>query len=85
MGKLWSARRRGKSAQSVGRKKKGPIGAKKKENMNSKEIIKRRIELKKQLIMLTQKEIKELEEQLSKTAGDRVIPENRQPEPASLA
>lgn len=50
--------------------------------MNRNEIIKRRIELKKQLVMITRKEIKELEQQLK--TRDRVIPENRQPEPASL-
>ena len=37
--------------------------------MNRNEIIKRRIELKKQLVMLTRKEIKELEEQLKKKAA----------------
>lgn len=49
--------------------------------MNEIDIIQRRIELKKQLIEITKAEIEELE----KMAGDRLITENRQPEPASLA
>ena len=54
--------------------------------MNKIEEIKRRIELKQQLIILTGQEIQALERVLIEIkAGDRVIPENRQPEPASPA
>ena len=51
--------------------------------MNRKDELKRRIELKRQLIKLTEIEIEVLESELQKT-GDRLITENRQPEPASL-
>lgn len=50
--------------------------------MTHKEYLKRKIELKNQLILLTEIEIAELEKALM---ADRVIPENRQPEPASAA
>jgi hypothetical protein len=51
--------------------------------MNRKDELKRRIELKRQLIKLTEIEIEALNAELQKT-GDRLITENRQPEPASL-
>ena len=51
--------------------------------MNRKDELKRRIELKRQLIKLTEIEIEVLESELQKTR-DRLITENRQPEPASL-
>jgi hypothetical protein len=53
--------------------------------MTEKETIKRRIEIKKQLIILTLDEIIELEKKLNGKEGDRLITENRQPEPASLS
>jgi len=52
--------------------------------MNRKDELKRRIELKRQLIKLTEIEIEVLESELQRKAGDRLITENRQPEPASL-
>jgi hypothetical protein len=52
--------------------------------MNRKDELKRRIELKRQLIKLTEIEIEALESELQKQTGDRLITENRQPEPASL-
>ncbi len=52
--------------------------------MTRQEELKRRIELKRQLIKLTTHEIEALEETLDKITGDRLITENRQPEPASL-
>ena len=51
--------------------------------MNRKDELKRRIELKRQLIKLTEIEIEALNAEFKKT-GDRLITENRQPEPASL-
>lgn len=51
--------------------------------MTNEEELKRRIELKRQLVLLTVEEIWALEDELWKM-GDRVAPENRQPEPASL-
>jgi hypothetical protein len=78
----WNARQKGKSALSAGGKKRKCIRGKK-ENMNRKDELKRRIELKRQLIKLTEIEIEVLESELQKTR-DRVAPENRQPEPASL-
>lgn len=52
--------------------------------MNRKDELKRRIELKRQLIKLTEIEIEVLESELQRKTGDRLITENRQPEPASL-
>lgn len=52
--------------------------------MNNKDELKRRIELKRQLIKLTEIEIDALENELQRKTGDRLITENRQPEPASL-
>ena len=46
--------------------------------------IERKIELKRQLIKLTEIEIDALENELQRKTGDRLITENRQPEPASL-
>ena len=46
--------------------------------------IERKIELKRQLIRLTEIEIEVLERELQGKTGDRLITENRQPEPASL-
>ena len=51
--------------------------------MNRKDELKRRIELKRQLIRLTEIEIEAMKRELKK-AGDRLITKNRQPEPASL-
>lgn len=51
--------------------------------MTKKDELKRRIELKRQLIRLTEIEIEAMKRELKKT-GDRLITENRQPEPASL-
>lgn len=51
--------------------------------MTKKDELKRRIELKRQLIKLTEIEIEAMKRELKKTR-DRVAPENRQPEPASL-
>ena len=79
----WNARPPGRSAQSAGGKKRKRIRGKK-ENMNRKDELKRRIELKRQLIRLTEIEIEVLESELQRKAGDRLITENRQPEPASL-
>jgi hypothetical protein len=78
----WNARQKGKSALSAGGKKRKCIRGKK-ENMNRKDELKRRIELKRQLIKLTEIEIEALNAELQKT-GDRLITENRQPEPASI-
>ena len=78
----WNAHQKGKSALSAGGKKRKCIRGKK-ENMNRKDELKRRIELKRQLIKLTEIEIEALNAELQKT-GDRLITENRQPEPASL-
>ncbi|HQI25581.1 MAG TPA: hypothetical protein PLV15_12095 [Smithella sp.] len=52
--------------------------------MNRKDELKRRIELKRQLIKLTEIEIEALNAELQNKTGDRLITENRQPEPASL-
>ena len=79
----WNAHPSGKSALSAGGKKRKCIRGKK-ENMNRKDELKRRIELKRQLIKLTEIEIEVLESELQRKAGDRLITENRQPEPASL-
>lgn len=79
----WSAHPSGEFAQSAGGKKRNCIRGKK-ENMNRKDELKRRIELKRQLIRLTEIEIEVLESELQRKAGDRLITENRQPEPASL-
>jgi hypothetical protein len=54
-----------------------------KKGMTKKDELKRRIELKRQLIKLTEIEIEAMKRELKKTR-DRVAPENRQPEPASL-
>jgi len=78
----WNAHQKGKSALSAAGKKRKCIRGKK-ENMNRKDELKRRIELKRQLIKLTEIEIEALNAELQKT-GDRLITENRQPEPASL-
>lgn len=78
----WNAHPKGKSVQSAGGNERKRIRGKK-ENMNRKDELKRRIELKRQLIKLTEIEIEVLESELQKTR-DRVAPENRQPEPASL-
>ena len=80
---LCIARHGGKFALSAGGKKRKCIRGKK-ENMNRKDELKRRIELKRQLIKLTEIEIEVLESELQRKAGDRLITENRQPEPASL-
>ena len=56
----------------------------KEENMNRKDELKRRIELKRQLIKLTEIEIEALNAELQNKTRDRLITENRQPEPASL-
>jgi hypothetical protein len=77
----WNAHQKGKSALSAGGKKRKCIRGKK--GMTKKDELKRRIELKRQLIKLTEIEIEVLESELQKT-GDRLITENRQPEPASL-
>jgi hypothetical protein len=77
----WNARQKGKSALSAAGKKRNCIRGKK--GMTKKDELKRRIELKRQLIKLTEIEIEVLESELQKT-GDRLITENRQPEPASL-
>ena len=77
----WNAHQNGEFAQSAGGKKRRFIKGKK--DMNRKDELKRRIELKRQLIKLTEIEIEVLESELQKT-GDRLITENRQPEPASL-
>ena len=78
----WNARPPGRSAQSAGGKKRRFIKGKK--EMTKKDELKRRIELKRQLIKLTEIEIEVLESELQRKAGDRLITENRQPEPASL-
>ena len=78
----WNARPPGRSAQSAGGKKRRFIKGKK--EMTKKDELKRRIELKRQLIRLTEIEIEVLESELQRKAGDRLITENRQPEPASL-
>ena len=77
----WNAHPSGKSVLSAGGKKRKCIRGKK--DMNRKDELKRRIELKRQLIKLTEIEIEALNAELQKT-GDRLITENRQPEPASL-
>ena len=79
----WSARPSGRSALSAGGSERKCIRGKE-ENMNRKDELKRRIELKRQLIKLTEIEIEALERELQKQTGDRLITENRQPEPASL-
>jgi len=71
----------GRSALSAGGKKRKCIRGIK---MNRKDELKRRIELKRQLIKLTEIEIEALNAELQNKTGDRLITENRQPEPASL-
>ena len=79
----WNAHPNGKSALSAGGKKRNCIRGKE-ENMNRKDELKRRIELKRQLIKLTEIEIEALNAELQNKTRDRLITENRQPEPASL-
>ena len=79
----WNAHPSGRSALSAGGKKRKCIRGKE-ENMNRKDELKRRIELKRQLIKLTEIEIEALNAELQNKTRDRLITENRQPEPASL-
>jgi|LSQX01.2.fsa_nt_gb hypothetical protein len=53
--------------------------------MTTEQIIRRRIELKNQLIIITQKEIKELEEQLNKKADTLAQGKTGNPEPAAAS
>ena len=68
----WNAHPSGKSALSAGGKKRKCIRGKK--GMTKKDELKRRIELKRQLIKLTEIEIEVLEDELTKTAAT-VAPE----------
>ena len=79
----WNARQSGRSALSAGGSERKCIKGKE-ENMNRKDELKRRIELKRQLIKLTEIEIEALNAELQNKTRDRLITENRQPEPASL-
>ena len=63
----WNAHPSGKSALSAGGKKRNCIRGKK--GMTKKDELKRRIELKRQLIRLTEIEIEVLEDELTKTAA----------------
>jgi len=63
----WNAHKKGKSALSAGGKKRRFIKGKK--EMTKKDELKRRIELKSQLIRLTEIEIEVLEDELTKKAA----------------
>lgn len=67
----WNTRRGGKCVRNSGRKANVILKEKDGENMNKVEIIRRRIELKKQLIELTKAEIGELEKMAARVASEK--------------